>query len=1140
MLFADLVGFTALSETRDPEQVKNLIDRFFERLVADVRAFGGRVDKFVGDGILALFGAPVAHEDDAERAVRAGLQMQQSLQALASDLGVDVRMRIGVNTGIVLVGALRAGGDYTAMGDVVNTAQRLQAQARPGQVVVGPETQAATRDVVSYEPLGMTQVRGREEPVEAFVALEAITLPGHRPPRSRTPLFGREDEIGMLLRALGTTVARNRPHLVLLLGEAGVGKSRLAEELSGHAKRDHEAFVLSGRCLPYGEANVWWPVAEALRQAGGIEPADSADAARTKCREAVAVATRLPNDSPEALRLTDGLLYFMGYEDALANVDPSRARDLAVVAVQEVLAGIARRHPVLLVLSELHWADPLVFDLLTRLLDQMRSLPLMIVATARPELEERWQPKPGRHNLLVVNLDPLDEAATSDLLCHLLGEEPSLGLRELLLERSGGNPFFLEELVALLKEAELSRRDQSGELHELPATLRGLVSARLDALGPSERSVLEDAAVLGRTGSMKALEALAEARGEQHCERLVQDLVARDLLLCEGDELHFKSDLVREVAYGTLTKAERARRHAMLADWLTQQARSSRREEEYLEQLAHHYGLSAELAAELGEVDGIGDVKTKALEALERAASRAGARDTHAVSLHLLDHAIRLVGEEHGAKRRRLLLARAQALAELRDLPAARNALAHVMGQASDAGDQAQLARGLTILGDVGWKEGNYSEALETLGRAVGLWEEIGDKKGRAKALRVRGTAHLFSSHLDAAEADFSVAIRLAEEINDSSGKAEALQRLAWIAFNRGDTRTAEERLHASAAIFTELGDLSGSGWAFGLLGFVRYIEGRREEAEEIALRILEQATRTGDRWAMGMMQVLLAGIRLWSGRTVEAVALSEEAGKTFLALGDPWAQTWAFAGLARGLAALGRVDDALAALDELTTATAKLARGSHPFRRATIAADVLVKMGETQAAAREAGAEDAGGDGRDEWDTTMAFIALQEGRPDDALEIFTRASGAMPSEGYHANVRSGIALAHGAAGRPLDALDAADAVESGSAATYHDRLLARVARGLALAHLGRLREAEAAFEAAVGLVDATEDRIAQAVARLAHGRALEALEVAAAQEVLADAHARLDAIGISALGWDAAFRLAATGGIERPARSEA
>ncbi|HEX7165656.1 MAG TPA: adenylate/guanylate cyclase domain-containing protein, partial [Acidimicrobiales bacterium] len=349
VLFADLVGFTGFSEGVDPEQVKNLVDRAFQRLVTDVVNHGGRVDKIVGDQIMALFGAPVAHEDDAERAVRAALQMHQTLQCYADEIGVPIAMRVGVNTGEALVGTLRAAGEYTAMGDAVNVASRLQTSAEPGQVVVGPMTHDHTREVVRYESIGAVHVRGREEPVEAFAAVETLAPPGHRPRRHRSPLKGRDHELDILCTSVDLALTRRRPHVIVLVGEAGIGKSRLAEEITRNAEQRHDALVLQGRCVPYGEANVWWPLAVAARQALGIGPTDTAEEAARKTVEKVARSMSLQEEHPDVVRATDGLLYLLGLPSSLQDVDPARAREDATRAFIGLLHVIAQMHPLVLV-----------------------------------------------------------------------------------------------------------------------------------------------------------------------------------------------------------------------------------------------------------------------------------------------------------------------------------------------------------------------------------------------------------------------------------------------------------------------------------------------------------------------------------------------------------------------------------------------------------------------------------------------------------------------------------------------------------------------------------------------------------------------------------------------------------------------
>jgi class 3 adenylate cyclase len=451
VLMADLVGYTSMAETADPEHVKNFVDRCFQRLVADVTAFGGRLDKIVGDQIVAQFGAPIAHEDDAERAVRAALRMRDTLGVLARETGNDVRMRIGVNTGEVLVGALRAGGDPTVMGDVVNTASRLQTAAAPGQVLVGFTTYSATRGAVEYEALGPLAVKGREEPVEAFAAVTTTARPGHRPV-GRTPLVGRDAELGALRNVLDVAARRSRAHLVLLYGDAGVGKSRLAGELTTYARSQHGANVLLGPCVPYGDTNVFAPVAEVLRHACAIDGAANAATLRLKVTDSVVTTLDLPAESPETERLVEGLLYIIEGA-ARRDVDPGRARDDAMRAAITFIDGFGATTPLVVGFADLHWAADPVLEFIDRLLARLRGRPIVVIGTARPGFETRWSPTPGRHNQLIVHLDPLDDQDTRALIEALFCGEVSEDVIDFLSERSGGNPFFVEELAGLVRDS---------------------------------------------------------------------------------------------------------------------------------------------------------------------------------------------------------------------------------------------------------------------------------------------------------------------------------------------------------------------------------------------------------------------------------------------------------------------------------------------------------------------------------------------------------------------------------------------------------------------------------------------------------------------------------------------------------------
>src|SRR3954447_2925223 len=325
VVFADLVGFTSLSERLDPERVKNLVDRCFDQLAVDITNFGGQVDKIVGDAIVALFGAPTAHEDDAERAVRAALRMQETLCEEASSTGQDLQMRVGVNTGEVLVGAMRAAGSVTAMGDVVNTASRLQTAAKPGEVLVGPATHAATHQTIAYEPRGLLAAKGRDEPVDTWVAVAPTLPPGYRARRVEAPLLGRDDEVGLLRQAVDSSVRHGRALLALVVGDVGMGKSRLADEVATWSVETHQSVVREGRCVPYGEANVWWPVAEALRAGLGLPEGDDIDAVRAAVREQVATAMRRGPKDPEVQRTAEGLLTLMGFEPS--DADPTTVRE---------------------------------------------------------------------------------------------------------------------------------------------------------------------------------------------------------------------------------------------------------------------------------------------------------------------------------------------------------------------------------------------------------------------------------------------------------------------------------------------------------------------------------------------------------------------------------------------------------------------------------------------------------------------------------------------------------------------------------------------------------------------------------------------------------------------------------------------
>ena len=1120
LVFADLVGFTSMSQDADPEHVKRIVDTCFEALAVDVTAYGGRVDKIVGDELVAIFGAPVTHEDDAERAVRCALQMQRTLAALGDRLGAKVEMRVGVNTGEVVVGALRGGGDPTAMGDVVNVASRLQSAAAPGQVLVGPLTQAAAPDAISYEDLGSLTVKGRDEPVAAWRAVATLMPPGRRK-RERTPIVGRDAELAMLRGIIDGAAQRSRAHLVLVTADAGVGKSRLVGELVREAKAERDAFVVRSHCVPYGE-DASWPIAEMIRDACVFDSEAPIAAARSAITAKIAKITDRPLDDPGVERDTRGLLYLVGHSEELHDVDPTRARDDAFRAVGQLLKALAREHLLIFTIADLQWADEIVLELLERLMEGLRTQRFVVFATTRPELLDGWQPKPGRHDQTMLNLDPLDAESVATLARQLLGDDVDDDLVAMLLERSGGNPFFVEELAALLREAGPDPRGPALDPTRLPATLRGLVAARLDGLAAAERNTLEDCAVIGPVGPIDAVTALSEARGDsEDVDNVLARLAIRELVELEDDEFSFPSEVVRDVAYGTLAKAERARRHATLGDWLLAHGGTGDAVMNS-ERVAHHYGTVAELTRELGSITGLApDFAERALPVLRTAAHRATEGEVWRSAARLHDQCLALLPAGASDEERwHLLLSRAQALAEDRELTAARADLDEVMEEVPVT--SPERARALSQLAEVLQMEGDYPGSMATVADALALWRELGDDHGLATALRARGRTLTFAGNLDAADTDCSEALELYRKIGDRRGEAWALQNLATISFFQGAATLAEQRLDEAGAMFRELNDWGGLNWSFALMGWVRYIQGDLDAAESIAREQLPESELRGDRYVSGLLGMLLGSITLWQGRAVESVEVARKAVARFRVLGDPWAINQAQSTELRAMVAAGQVEEAMA-----RAAVPPEEAGIGPML--ALRAQLVVHIGDPEALAAILHIR---GDKRavgqvfsTELRRTMALALLQANRSTEAI---AELAPALDEDPLGPADRAALALAYVAAGRTDEATSLTDPEPDPDAGTYLDRAQLGVARGFA--HLQRGAEDTIdVFDRTVAEVDDTQARLDQAIVRLARAHALRALGHPEADDAEHEARARLNAFGITGSGWDHVFQQAST-----------
>ncbi len=609
VLFADLSGYTAVAERMDPEAVKAMVDRALRRLGEEVTRYGGRVDKYIGDNVMGVWGAPVAHEDDPERAVRAGLAMQAAMdevnEQVAPSPDVTLSLRVGINSGEVLAG--QVGDGYTVIGDPVNVASRLEAAARPGTVTVGAITQRLTRDAIEYTELEPLELKGKSEPVPAWEAVRVLDSVGvRRQGRAETPLIGREDESELLGSLLERVIREERPSLVTVFGQAGVGKSRLLRDLRRRISEQPEPpGFRAGHCPAYGTGIAYWALGEVIRGEFEILDTDETDTAWSKLRSGVeeVVSDAETEEPPE--RIAALLARPLGIEpeadleamQSLEGEDPQQTRDRMFSAARSLIEAMSRRRPLVLAFEDIHWADDGTLDLIEYLARWVRG-PALIVCLARDELLDRrsgWGG--GRRNATTISLEPLTDAEAKDLVDALLpGNNGHSELVPELAERSGGNPLFAEEMVNRILE------EGSRDAETLPETVHSVLAARLDSLESSERRLLQHASVVGQTFWEGSLNELASEEGMQLGTTL-EGLQEKDLIvpspgsrLAGEREYAFKHVLIRDVAYSTLPKATRARKHFDVGRFIEE--RAGERAEGFVALVADQYGRAAALATE--------------------------------------------------------------------------------------------------------------------------------------------------------------------------------------------------------------------------------------------------------------------------------------------------------------------------------------------------------------------------------------------------------------------------------------------------------------------------------------------------------------------------------------------------------------
>jgi class 3 adenylate cyclase len=746
VLFADVVGSTSRGEQTDPESTRRMLSRYFEAVRQVIERHGGTVEKFIGDAVMAVFGIPTLHEDDALRAVRAAQEMRAAVellnQEMASASWPPIALRTGVNTGEVVAGEAAAGHTLVT-GDPVNVAARLEQAAAPGEIVLGATTYRLVRQAVESEPMPPLELKGKAEPVEAF---RLISI-GEREPirRHDTPLVGRRRELHLLSEAFDRATDEQACYLFTLLGTAGVGKSRLVHEsLSGMRDR---AQVLRARCLPYGEGITFWPVMELAQAAARIEMDEAPESAREKLEA-------LLKDSPEGEAILGRVAATIGLSDEVVPTEE------AFWGVRKLLESIAAQKPLIAVIDDLHWAEPTMLDLIDHIADWSREAPILLLAIARPELlDARPQWGGGKLNATTILLEPLSPEDSARLIGNLVhDEELAKTVQRRIGETAEGNPLFVEELVAMLvDEGILLRRNGGWQAVEdlrtvtVPPSISALVAARLDHLEPMERDLIGRASVVGKIFQRSAVAELSPPEGRSELGSRLMTLVRKELVRPDrsatmGDEaFRFRHLLVRDAAYASLTKEQRADLHARFADWL--ERITADRLIEYEEVIGYHLEQAHRYRSELGLTDELtASLRNRAGTHLRAAGMRARGRNDGPAAASLLSRAVALVDDERD--RVHLLLEVADSKQLMGDIPGANHMYQEARDAAIRAGDDllgtwAELERlDLEYITNPAIDE---DQLLDVADRLSAVAAERNDKQALAAAELTR--AMLFLNH---------------------------------------------------------------------------------------------------------------------------------------------------------------------------------------------------------------------------------------------------------------------------------------------------------------------------------------------------------------------------------------------------------
>jgi class 3 adenylate cyclase/tetratricopeptide (TPR) repeat protein len=871
VLFADLVGFTGRSERMDVEDVRGTLAPYHALLREELEHYGGTVEKFIGDAVMALFGAPVTHEDDPERAVRAALSIRAAIDRLNErEPGLDLHVRVGVNTGeaLVVLGADAGRGEGVASGDVVNTAARLQGAAPVDGILVGETTYRATDRAITYRPADPVVAKGKAQPVSVWEAVEVRARLGVDVIlRPTTPLVGRQAEIDLLVDALRRSRAEHAVQLVTLVGVPGIGKSRLVWELFEAVERDPDFITWrQGRSLPYGEGVTFWALGEMIAAQAGILDSDSADEAGVKL---AATVSDLIEDPGEAAWVTEHVRALAGLETGGGGGDDRRSE--AAAAWRRFLEALAERHPLVLVFEDMHWADDALLDFVDHLVDWASGVPMLVVCTARPELlDRRREWGGGKRNALTIALSPLPDVEMARMIGTLL-EQAVLPAetQATLLSTAEGNPLYAEEYVRMLIDRGHLRHETgrwrlaAGDV-PVPESVHGLIAARLDDLPADQKQLLQDAAVLGKVVWLGALVEMSGASRFEVEERL-HGLERREMLRRErrssvGGELEyaFRHVLVRDVAYGQIPRAQRAEKHRRAAEWI--ESLSADRENAP-DMVAHHYSQALDYTRDAGR--DTGDLERLARIAFRDAAERACALNSISSALRHYHAALALWPEEDPEWPILVVDTADVGLNVQADLMTDR------LGRASDrltaSGDFASAGKAEMLVGFRHWNEARTAEAVAAHSRAQELVERAEPSPTVAYVMTRLAINLMLRGRFEATLALCDRAEAVADRFGLDEIRAHILNTRGVTRVNHGDLRGHADQ-EESIAIAERLNSAEAMIRGYKNYGSTLMEQGDLRRAAELEQRGVDAARRFGAEFHLMWFETELGILAYWAG----------------------------------------------------------------------------------------------------------------------------------------------------------------------------------------------------------------------------------------------------------------------------------